>query len=548
MRSSIIGSGRLLVSEPRNLVTPKYWNDLWLNEGFAEYMQNIVCKHLFPHWELDSLFFANEVAPALRVDGSKYTHAIYNASPLEEHDVSALFDDITYSKGASVIRMMAHYIETYTDANMIQLLGVYIGRNLNSVVTTTQLVRFFHTSVPKSHSLDEFMAKWIFEPGFPVLDVKLVGGKIEIEQSRFTYRSSTTDSLWWIHLQVLIIERNIRSMEYRMTSLIDLGIFKDRNYSFDLKVVVGNEWEAIGVVVNPKRIGVYRAMYDSELQASIAGLLGFDASLLAPADRAGLVSDIMSLVETQRMEIPQTDVPAWIEAKFGFLRNETSTAAWKLVLESIRRFLNFVDSPFIVEWFRDLIGELGQNLDWISKPSESGLMAIRSEIFSFAIWINEPNRVSEARFFFWNLINKETFISDSSLDDIVYDGAIRWGTDMESKALLNSCVGSFSMDKVIGLFSSAQSAEKAFEAFEVTLRPQQLIFVHKQLLTVPGGYKIIWNRLVGMGVAGESSKRYAWIIEECVSQMDTSQYYLQAQAIDSVPVKKGLERNRFIPN
>jgi aminopeptidase N len=86
----------------------KWWDGLWLNEGFAEYMQFIICGDIFPEWELDSLFFVGEHQVAFTSDSSSFTHPIY--SSLEnEADAVYLFDEITYDKGKSMLQRCINY-------------------------------------------------------------------------------------------------------------------------------------------------------------------------------------------------------------------------------------------------------------------------------------------------------------------------------------------------------------------------------------------------------------------------------------------------------
>lgn len=118
-------------------------------------MQFVICGHIFPEWELDALFFAGEHQSAFLADTSFYTHPIF--TPLEkEADAPYLFDEITYDKGATIIRMMSHLVDTYTSSGLLPILGEYIKENLYSGVDTEQLLSKIGSSI-HSFNLNEVM-------------------------------------------------------------------------------------------------------------------------------------------------------------------------------------------------------------------------------------------------------------------------------------------------------------------------------------------------------------------------------------------------------
>ncbi|EGW15127.1 Aminopeptidase N [Cricetulus griseus] len=95
-----------------NLVTVAWWNDLWLNEGFASYVEYLGADYAEPTWSLKDLIVQNEVYRVMAVDALASSHPL--SSPADEVNtpaqISELFDSITYSKGASVIRMLSSFL------------------------------------------------------------------------------------------------------------------------------------------------------------------------------------------------------------------------------------------------------------------------------------------------------------------------------------------------------------------------------------------------------------------------------------------------------
>lgn len=93
-----------------NLVTMKWWNDLWLNEGFAEFMEYKAVNSFEPTWKMLETFIPNDLVRALHADESAFTHSI--ALPVQDpNEISNIFDDISYGKGSSVIRYSAAHTE-----------------------------------------------------------------------------------------------------------------------------------------------------------------------------------------------------------------------------------------------------------------------------------------------------------------------------------------------------------------------------------------------------------------------------------------------------
>ena len=92
-----------------NLVTMEWWTHLWLNEGFASYIEYLAVDKLFPKWDIWTQFSTNEFGAALRLDALRNTHPI----EIEVHhpdEIGEIFDEVSYSKGASIIRMLADYL------------------------------------------------------------------------------------------------------------------------------------------------------------------------------------------------------------------------------------------------------------------------------------------------------------------------------------------------------------------------------------------------------------------------------------------------------
>lgn len=96
-----------------NLVTPSWWTDLWLNEGFASYVEYLGVEAVDPSMKLLEQFINIDLQSVMRIDALKSSHPI--SIPVKHPDeIAEIFDRISYAKGASIIRMMDHFLSTGT--------------------------------------------------------------------------------------------------------------------------------------------------------------------------------------------------------------------------------------------------------------------------------------------------------------------------------------------------------------------------------------------------------------------------------------------------
>ncbi|KAK5280490.1 hypothetical protein LTR40_006276 [Exophiala xenobiotica] len=92
-----------------NLVTMDWWNELWLNEGFATWVGWLAVDHLHPEWDVWSQFVAEAVQTALELDSLRASHPI-EVPVRNALEVDQIFDHISYLKGSSVIRMLSNHL------------------------------------------------------------------------------------------------------------------------------------------------------------------------------------------------------------------------------------------------------------------------------------------------------------------------------------------------------------------------------------------------------------------------------------------------------
>lgn len=181
-----------------NLVTMDWWDELWLNEGFATWAGWLATDHLHPEWEVWPQFINEGFESALSLDALRSSHPI-QVPVRDALDVNQIFDAISYLKGCSVIRMLANHLGVKT---FLKGVSIYLKRhtygNAKTVALWDALSEASGTDVPA------LMAPWIEKIGFPVLTVAEEPGQISVKQSRFLstgdVKPEDDTTTWWVPL------------------------------------------------------------------------------------------------------------------------------------------------------------------------------------------------------------------------------------------------------------------------------------------------------------------------------------------------------------
>src|SRR5438445_4184446 len=164
-----------------DLVTMSWWNGLWLNEAFATFMEMLAVDAWKPEWKRWDSFGVSRAA-AFSVDGLRSTRPI--EYPVQApKDAEAMFDVLTYEKGASVLRMLEQHIgPTAFRDGVRDYLHAHAYGNADTNDLWVSLGKIAKQPVP------ELMDGWIFQPGYPLVTAELREGvELVLTQQRFTY-------------------------------------------------------------------------------------------------------------------------------------------------------------------------------------------------------------------------------------------------------------------------------------------------------------------------------------------------------------------------
>ncbi|XP_078468924.1 endoplasmic reticulum aminopeptidase 1-like isoform X1 [Lampetra planeri] len=329
-----------------NLVTMNWWNDLWLNEGFATFMEFVATDSLKPDWLMMDAFLTEVVMEALTQDSLPSSHAISSVA-VGTMQIGEMFDSVSYNKGASVLNMLRTFL---TPAVFVEGIRDYLLVHSYSNAHTDDLWESLTQSADQhlGHSVNvtEVMGTWVRQRGFPLLTLAAVKElKIAYKQEPFPIESAETSiapsSLWQIPL-TFITSDNSTSQSKLIT-----------DKQGDIAVTKSTEW----IKANTNMTGFYVVDYGKDGWATFANKLTTSKSFLSPADRANLLNDVFYLLNVGRVDVEDA-MPL-----LSFLPNETNVTPWKVALMHLDRVLLILSSHTNdVQLLQKYIVKLGEEL------------------------------------------------------------------------------------------------------------------------------------------------------------------------------------------
>ncbi|HEX7767922.1 MAG TPA: M1 family metallopeptidase [Nitrospira sp.] len=340
-----------------DLVTMSWWNGLWLNEAFATFMEMLAVDAWKPEWKRWDAFGVSRAA-AFSVDGLLSTRPIEYPVRAPK-DADAMFDVLTYEKGASVLRMLEQHIgPTVFREGVRHYLRAHAYGNADTNDLWVALGQAAKQAVP------ELMDGWIFQPGYPLVTVRQDNEtELVLSQQRFTYLSSpeSTEQRWQIPVPLRITAGG--TTEHRRLLLTDR----------ELRVSLPTGTRHL--FVNEAGHGFYRVRYDSSLLQKI---LEAGVEHLAPSERFNLVSDVWAT--TVSGLTPLSDY-LHLTSRFTGERDKN---VWAVLLDSFS-FLNRIiaadDRPVLEAFVRARLMPAVTELTWQPKPGEDELVRqLRGEL------------------------------------------------------------------------------------------------------------------------------------------------------------------------
>ncbi|EDO41010.1 predicted protein [Nematostella vectensis] len=294
-----------------NLVTMSWWDDLWLNEAFADYYNYHEASPISNMaWNMPAQFVQINVCSSLELDGYESSRPV--VEPVNTPSLS-MFDDIVYKKGSSVIRMIVHKIghDKFTRAMKKYLKKHSYGNaNTNDVWAALE-------SVTQGNGIyyKNVFEPWVHNVGFPVVTIRESSGKYIASQKRFVYLKDKTDQTkWYIPFSYV-------------TGADDARVPPETNFSVWIepsKSSVNITWDGNGWIKgNYGQTGFYRVNYPEANWDNLARQLEATPTVFSELDRYGLIDDSFNLARANMLNITKAmDITV-------YLTKETEYLPWK---------------------------------------------------------------------------------------------------------------------------------------------------------------------------------------------------------------------------
>ncbi|KAJ5105123.1 Peptidase M1 alanine aminopeptidase/leukotriene A4 hydrolase [Penicillium alfredii] len=365
-----------------NLVTMDWWNELWLNEGFATWVGWLAVDHFYPDWNIWSQFVAEGVQQAFNLDSLRASHPI-EVPVRNALEVDQIFDHISYLKGSSVIRMLSVHLGKET---FLRGVANYLKSHAYGNATTNDL--WSALSKASGQDVHTFMDPWIRKIGFPVVTVAEEPGQISVRQNRFLStgdaKPEEDQTTWWIPLGIKS-GPNLTTVDTRaLTAKSD---------------TVGGVGEDAFYKINKDLAGFYRTNYPPARLAK----LGQSLDLLSTEDKIGLLGDAAALAVSG-----EGTTPALLALLEGF-KGEKNYLAWSQVSSSLGNLRSvFSQNEKAAEGLKkftlSVASPAAERIGWDFQPNEDYLIVqLRKLLIAVAGTAGHEGTVAEAkrRFDLW---------------------------------------------------------------------------------------------------------------------------------------------------
>ncbi|GJJ74377.1 aminopeptidase 2 [Entomortierella parvispora] len=378
-----------------NLVTMEWWDHLWLNEGFATWVGTLAVDHLFPKWDTWPTFLVNDMQRGIALDSLRSSHPI-EVPVNDPHEIHQIFDAISYSKGASVIRMLSTWLTVD-----VFLAGIrrYLQKHQYKNATTNDL--WDALSEESKIDVREFMNTWTRVIGLPILNVTETDGVVSVEQHRYLstndVKAEDDETVWWVPLGV----------HPKPASIVDPNqTLKSRSLQF--------EAPEGAYLFNKDYSGVFRTNYPASAITRIGKAILDGSDLLSLSDRAGLVADISSLAKSGHS--PTSNFLDLVQ----YYKNEETYVVWELLNGRVGEIASiFAGNQRVNEGIkhfqRNLVDRMVTKLGWEFPEGEDYLTSrLRNVILRSAGRAGHEATVAEAKRRF------AIFVSDANQESILH--------------------------------------------------------------------------------------------------------------------------------
>ncbi len=393
-----------------NLVTMKWWNDLWLNESFANMMEYQAVDALFPEWNIWKDFVQRELSMALSRDALPNVQAV-KTEVNHPDELGALFDPaIVYAKGGCLLNMVRWLVG---EDSFRKGLNSYFKEFQYQNTTAANLWR--HLKQASGTDIEAVMKNWLEKPGFPVIEVEHEPQKntFSARQQRLVVGKSQDETIWQVPLAA--------------SQPTDKKLLGSESASFKLAKQTGHP-----LTLNHDGRSYLVVRYNKGHMDSL--LVAVKKDVLSPTDRLLLVQNSLLLERAGRVSTLEN-----LQLLDAYA-NERDEAVWGMLSGTIGSVRALIDKDAGLEerlnsYVRPIAAPLVNSVGWSSGEKDtSQTLKLRAVALSMAAAAEDKDVIAEGLKLFKGFSRPADLAPD--IRAVIYYIAVRYGNDDDYNKLL----------------------------------------------------------------------------------------------------------------
>ncbi|XP_077425086.1 aminopeptidase N-like isoform X1 [Vanacampus margaritifer] len=314
-----------------NLVTLRWWNEVWLNEGFASYVSYLAADYLEPTWGLKEQIVVKKIHGAFAVDALTSSHPLSSKedSIVLPEQISQQFDTISYNKGAAVLRMLSGFL---SEPVFLQGVNKYLSHFSYSNTIGNDLWDHLQTEVEANniylpHRVHDIMNRWVLQMGFPVVTIDTATGKVTQKHFLLDTESSVTVESPYNYEWII-------SIEWMKSGEVQRDIWwLMKKTAMNLEMRSDSLW----ILANINVTGYYRVNYDLGNWERLMAQLVRDHQVIPLTNRAQLMDDAFNLARAWLIS------PSLALRTTSYLYAETEYIPWQTALNNFDYYYLMLD-------------------------------------------------------------------------------------------------------------------------------------------------------------------------------------------------------------
>jgi len=466
-----------------DLVTLAWWDDVWLNESFATWMEDRIIIEWKPEW-------AEDVSRVVASSNVMYEDMLVSARKIRQEivtndDIVNAFDGISYQKGAAVLTMF----EAWTGPEKFRA-GVhdYLEAHRFGSATAKDFLQSIESATQPG--VAAAFSTFLDQPGVPVVAVSLDcaggGAPLSLGQQRLLPIGSTGGAaeIWRVPV---CVRAGSGGKDARACSLLT-----EAKSSMPAPGGACPAW----VLANDGGLGYYRALYEGDL---LRRLMAVADKELTVAERVGVIRDVNALAEAG--ELPMFDALALVP-RFSGSPSRQIVASTVRIASDIHEHLVPPDlKPNYARFVSKMYGERARALGFTPKAGEDDDTRLqRNELVGFvALEADEPGLQAEARRLALRWLDDRTAVSADMVGDVLEVAARHGDRALFDRFRAAAKVAPQRRDRGRLYFAFGGFVDPALlkEAFALTLDPsldfRETVYTFYAALGTDAGRAALWN-------------------------------------------------------